>query len=61
MKTKWLIGVGVLLALLLAACGGGDDPASPSQTSSDQPEATSQVLYGTTPGRPALVEFYADW
>ncbi len=58
MNKRWLTWVGALLfALLLTACGQG----SSQSELGDQPKSPNAALAGTTPGRPALVEFFATW
>jgi hypothetical protein len=52
----------LLLALLLAGCGGGTaDSGNIVSDTAENTEGSGASLAGTTPGRPALVEFYADW
>ncbi len=64
MTRRCLILTGLLLAaLFLAACGG--DAQEKEGASSTEAEAETKeakpALIGTTPGRAALVEFYATW
>jgi hypothetical protein len=58
MNKCWLTWVGLLLfALLFTACGQG----SSQSELGDQPKSPGAALVGATPGRPALVEFWASW
>jgi hypothetical protein len=53
--------MGVLLvALLLTACGG-DAEEKESAPAVEAKDEAGEALIGTTPGKPALVEFYATW
>mgnify|MGYP001084827259 CR=1 FL=1 len=52
----------LLLALVLAGCGGGATETSGiAGKAVENLQDSGTPLAGTTPGRPALIEFYADW
>ena len=50
-------------ALLLTACGGDaqQKESAPSAEAGGETKEAKPALIGTTPGRAALVEFYATW
>jgi hypothetical protein len=63
MQRRWLAVLGVagalLVALLLTACSGdAQEESAPAGGADDE---AGEALIGTTPGKPALVEFYATW
>jgi hypothetical protein len=52
----------LLVALVLTGCRGGTaDSGNIASNAAENTEGSGAPLAGTTPGRPALVEFYADW
>jgi ABC-type Fe3+-citrate transport system substrate-binding protein len=64
MQRRWLTVLGVtgvlLVALLLTACGGDAEEKESAPVAEAKDEA-GEALIGTTPGKPALVDFYATW
>jgi hypothetical protein len=52
----------LLLALVLVGCGGeATESGGIADRAVENLEDNGVPLASTTPGRPALVEFYADW